>query len=195
MPAPLQLAVRADDPLLSVAITSHNRRAKLREVLEALARQTYPSDRFEVVLVLDGGSDGSAGMARSLDLPYDCQVFEQQQAGAGAGRNRCGRQALHPVVVWLDDDVVPDPAFLAEHAQAHRDAREEQVVLGYYPPVVEEQSFWALSVRAWWEDHFRRKAEPGHQWTYVDFVSGNVSVPALSLPGFGRLRRVVRRTA
>ena len=33
-----------------------------------------------------------------------------------------------------------------------------------------------MSLRAWWEDHFRRKAEPGHQWTFIDFTVGNSSL-------------------
>jgi cellulose synthase/poly-beta-1,6-N-acetylglucosamine synthase-like glycosyltransferase len=159
-----------------VVVASHDRRERLRAVLEALGRQSYPFERFEAVLVVDGGRDGSADMARSLELPYRLQVHEQDRAGAGAGRNRGVREATSPVVVWLDDDVVPEPAFLAAHARAHRDAREPRFVLGYYPAVVDGESLWALTVRAWWEDHFRRKAEDDHQWTYVDFVSGNVSV-------------------
>jgi hypothetical protein len=49
--------------------------------------------------------------------------------------------------------------------------------LGYYPPHIVERTFWANELRRWWEDHFRRKAERGHQWTFVDFADGNFSAP------------------
>jgi hypothetical protein len=113
----------------------------------------------------------------SLALPFETRVLELGGVGAAGGRNRGGREARNPVVVWLDDDVVPEPAFLAEHAGSHGGLAHERVVLGYYPPVIEHDSLWGLRLRAWWEDHFRRKAEPRHEWTYIDVVSGNLSMP------------------
>jgi hypothetical protein len=67
--------VEPADPPLSVAIASYNRRESLAAVLEALARQTYPADRFEAVVVLDGSSDGSAERVRGLQLPYAVRVL------------------------------------------------------------------------------------------------------------------------
>jgi hypothetical protein len=94
-----------------------------------------------------------------------------------AARNRGAREAAHPLVVFLDDDVVPVEGFLAEHARAHREVSGDRVVLGYSAPVVDGEGLWAVVLRAWWEDHFRRKAHPCHQWSFVDFVDGNVSLP------------------
>jgi GT2 family glycosyltransferase len=163
-------------PRLSVVIASRNRRERLRQVLAALAEQRYPADRFEAVVVLDGSRDGSADMVRSLELPYRLALLEQDHSGVATCRNRGAREAAHPIVLFLDDDVVPEPDFLAAHTAAH-ERRGERVALGYYPPFLESPSSWGYSVRAWWEDHFRRKAEPDHQWTYVDYADGNVSLP------------------
>ncbi len=178
-----QPRVEAEAPRLTVAVASRQRRDSLRRVLEALARQDYPRDRFEAVVVLDGSTDGSAEMARSLELPYPLRVVTQPQSGLAATRNRGAREAGEDdVVVFLDDDIDPQPGFLAAHAEAHREASEEIVALGYYPPArIPDPSLWALRIRAWWEDHFRRKAEPGHQWTYVDLVDGNSSMRRATL--------------
>jgi glycosyltransferase involved in cell wall biosynthesis len=172
-----RVEVGGEVPELSVAVASRNRCAMLQRVLEALGRQDYPAERFEVVLVLDGSSDASAAMARALETPYALRVLEQSNRGVGATRNHGAREAAHPIVVFLDDDIVPLPGFLAEHAAAHRDGDPRHLALGYYPPVVEGDDLWGITVRAWWEDHFRRKAEPGHQWTFVDIVDGNASLP------------------
>jgi glycosyltransferase involved in cell wall biosynthesis len=189
-PAPLRLAppepepvsprvVEADDPRLSVTIASYNRRERLGDVLRALGRQSYPAERFEVVLVLDGSTDGSAEMARALELPYSLRVLEQENRGLAASRNRGGREAENPVVVWLDDDVVPLPGFLSEHAGAHRRAREDHIALGSYPPAPQhgETNLFSLQARQWWVDYFARKEEPDHKWTFVDFADGNISAP------------------
>ena len=167
----------ADAPALSVAVASYNRREQLREVLVALGEQSYPSERYEVVLVVDGSTDGSAEMARSLELPYRLRVVEQENRGLAATRNRGAHEAAHPVVVFLDDDIVPEPAFLAEHARAHQSSPDDHVALGAYPAVVTDPSLWGFCVRAWWSDHFRRKAHPQHQWTFADFCDGNASLP------------------
>jgi GT2 family glycosyltransferase len=179
--------IDGEAPRLTVAIASHQRRESLRRVLEALGRQDYPAERFDVVAVLDGSTDGSAQTARSLELPYRLRLIEQEQRGLAATRNRGAHAAPESaVVVFLDDDIDPQPGFLAAHAEAHAGATGEIAVLGYYPPaVIDEPSLWALRIRAWWEDHFRRKGEPGHQWSYVDFVDGNMSVRRSALFGTG----------
>jgi hypothetical protein len=52
------------------------------------------------------------------------------------------------------------------------------VALGSYPPVRREgEELQALVVRHWWADYFRRRAQPGHVWTYMDFADGNASIP------------------
>jgi len=134
--------------------------------------------------VLDASSAGSPEMVRGLELPYRVALFEQEHSGVATCRNRGAHEASHPVVLFLDDDVLPEPEFLAEHAAAHR-ASGEPIALGYYPPVLGSSSLWGYALRAWWEDHFRRKAEPEHQWTYIDYADGNVSMPKALLFRWG----------
>jgi len=69
---------------LSVVIPTHNRRELVREMLIALSRQFLSSEKFEVVVVVDGSSDGTREMLKDLDTPYSLRVFHQTQAGAAA---------------------------------------------------------------------------------------------------------------
>ncbi|MBX7232932.1 MAG: glycosyltransferase [Caldilineales bacterium] len=48
---------------VSVIIPTYNRKAMLKQTLASLARQTFPCDRFEVIVVDDGGSDGTEAVA------------------------------------------------------------------------------------------------------------------------------------
>ena len=184
--------VRDDDPRLSVAIASYNRRERLAEVLTALGAQSYPPDRYEVVVVLDGSTDGSAERARSLGVPYTLRVIEQENSGLAATRNRGGRESTQPVVVFLDDDIVPERGFLAAHASAHRTGAEPGVALGTCPPVDLGDNLLSMRMRHWWRDYYRRRSLPDHQWTYVDFGDGNVSFPREVLAGERWLGRAVR---
>jgi glycosyltransferase involved in cell wall biosynthesis len=175
-PTPTVHVRTVDGPRLSVAIASYNRRKRLAKVLTSLAEQTYPPDRYEVVVVLDGSTDGSVELARCLDVPYPLRLFEQDNCGLAASRNRGAREADAPVVVFLDDDIVPEEAFLAEHAAAHHTG-EAEVVLGSCPPANPDVDHVSLALRHWWTDYFRRRAQPDHQWSYTDFGDGNVSMP------------------
>lgn len=182
----------ADLPSLSVVIPSADRQRLLERVLDGLAGQHYPVERFETIVVLDGSTDGSAELLRSFDAPYRLRMLEQRKGGVAAARNAGARAAEEAVVYFLDDDIVPEPDCLAAHAAAHQRAAADHVALGYCPPVV-DGGWWGQVLRGWWEEHYRRKGEPGHHWTNVDFTTGNSSLPRsllVSAGGFDEAFRV-----
>ena len=179
------LHVADEAPSLSIVIPSHNRADMLGRVLDGLAQQTYPASRSEAVIVLDACTDGSAEMLRSRETPFPLRVLEGTHTGIAAVRNTGVAAATNDVIVFLDDDIVPEPSCLAEHARTHRDRADAHVALGYCPPVVDDGGWWAHVLRSWWEDHFRRKRERNHQWSYFDLTTGNSSLPRSLLLAFG----------
>ena len=104
---------------LSVIIPTYNRKASLLRALDALARQTYPADAFEVVVVSDGATDGTADDVRKYKAPYALTLLEQLNQGPSVARNNGAKHATAPLLVYVDDDVEPLPRFLQEHAQSH----------------------------------------------------------------------------
>jgi glycosyltransferase involved in cell wall biosynthesis len=177
--------VVAEGPELSVAIASYNRREPLANLLQVFAEQSYPPDRFEVVVVIDGSTDGTAERARGLELPYTLRLFEQENRGLAASRNRGAQEASAPVVVFIDDDMAPERDFLAAHAGAHGRAASPVAALGTCPPANPGHDLAALALRHWWEDYYRRRSEPDHQWVYTDFGDGNMSLPRSILEASG----------
>jgi GT2 family glycosyltransferase len=178
--------VGAEAPSLSVVVPSRDRRERLRTMLERLAAQRFPADRIEAVVVLDGCTDGSAALVDSLEVPFRVTIVETPGVGVAVARNRGVAEAAEPIVLFLDDDILPEADCLAVHAQAHGRAPAGHVALGYCPPAVGD-AWYGQMLRAWWEDHYRRKLEPRHRWTYYDFVTGNTSLPRallLELGGF-----------
>src|SRR6266498_3674186 len=165
-------------PLCSVVIPSHNRRASLDMVLRALASQSTPPSSFEVAVVLDGGRDGSDELLRTWERigPLRLKWAWQERAGQATARNKGVEMTSAPVILFLDDDVVPEPDLLRKHLRNH--VRGERVaVLGDCPVVRgESPSLHALGVWAWWQDTYHRRGLPGHQTTYRDFCTGNASV-------------------
>lgn len=123
-------------PFLSVIIPTFNRRDSLRVTLDGLARQTFPAEQFEVLVVSDGSTDGTDEWLREYasQAPYALRPFTQANAGPARARNRGIQEARGEVVVFLDDDVEPMPDFLAAHAAHHRSDSDKEVVIGPMSP-------------------------------------------------------------
>jgi glycosyltransferase involved in cell wall biosynthesis len=118
-----------DLPGFSVVIPTFRRRRSLERVLAGIHDQDYPHDRLEVIVVNDGGDDGTVEMVRSLDIGFKLSLLEQHNQGPGAARNLGLEHAAWPLVLFLDDDVVPTARLVAEHASVHGD-RRDLVVMG-----------------------------------------------------------------
>lgn len=99
----------------SVIIATYNRRQLLVRVIQALRAQTMDPERFEIVVVDDGSSDGTA-----TALDAGVRVFSQPNRGPAAARNLALRQARGRWVVMTDDDTIPSPTWLESIEQAVR---------------------------------------------------------------------------
>ena len=118
-------------PQVSVVIPSFQRRESLLEAVEAVCRQDYPHDRYEIIVVLDGSQDGSREALEQRAWPVPLKVLWQENQGAGRARNRGTLVARGEVVAFLDDDVVPRSGWLEAHGRTHHERPAAAVVLGY----------------------------------------------------------------
>ncbi|HET7584844.1 MAG TPA: glycosyltransferase [Gemmatimonadaceae bacterium] len=163
-------------PRVSVIIPTHDRRDTLRQTLQALAKQEFPFERMEVVVVCDACSDGTDQMVREFQAPFSLRLVRQRAAGAGASRNAGVAASTGELLLFLDDDVEPTPGLVAAHVRAHGAGRD-RVVVGPYPPVAPGRlSLYRIQMREWWERQFHTMRQPGHRFTYRDVVSGNLSL-------------------
>lgn len=166
-------------PLLaSVVIPTYGRRASLVRVLHALERQTAASRSFEVVVVCDGDIDASAAACRDLAAraPYRLHVVEQPNSGPAAARDRGVKAANAPLIVFLDDDVVPGDEWLEVHLAA-QEGQDARVAIGpMLPPRDVRLSLWAQ----WEEQQLLRQYDDmtAQRWTptYRQFYTGNASL-------------------
>ncbi|MBI3281657.1 MAG: glycosyltransferase family 2 protein [Acidobacteria bacterium] len=103
---------------ISVVIASWNRRELLRACLRSLARQSHRS--FEVVLVDNGSSDGSAAMARAeFGGLLSLQTIENAtNRGFCAANNQGIEAARGELIALLNNDAEPGPEWLTELATA-----------------------------------------------------------------------------
>ncbi len=96
-------------PAVTVVVPCRDRPQLLDRCLAALARQVGPDDE---VIVVDSASTTSdvAAVARR----HGVRLLRCDQGGASRARNAGWRSAIHPVVAFVDDDVLVDDRWVEE---------------------------------------------------------------------------------
>ncbi|MEZ4593076.1 MAG: glycosyltransferase family A protein [Chloroflexota bacterium] len=107
-----------DELSVSVIIPTYNRKAALRACLHALSQQTWPSDRFEVIVVDDGSTDGTGQIVQET-FPFAMRYLWQENQGDAAARNTGARHSQADLLIFIDDDILVEPGYVAGLAQAH----------------------------------------------------------------------------
>lgn len=147
---------------ISVQICTHNRKELLKRCLEAVFKQNYPADKFEVVLTDDGSTDGTAEMVQALKPPCGFHYIYQQKSSLASGRNKGIRKAIGNYILFIDDDIIAHPDLLKEHIRYHKK---------YFRSVVKG---WVNHV-----DNLERLKNPVFNWldfSTAFFWTSNVSV-------------------
>ena len=96
---------------VSVVIPNWNGGEMLAEVLRGLAEQEF--DSFEVIVVDDASTDGSLEHARQECRPFRAVELERNQ-GFAAAANAGAAAATGELIAFLNNDAVPEPAWLQE---------------------------------------------------------------------------------
>jgi glycosyltransferase involved in cell wall biosynthesis len=108
MPTPTEQPV----PFVSVIIPTYRRPASLRRLLGALLGATYPADRFEVVVVDDGGGVPLDPIVDEFDGVLQLTLLCQENTGPAGARNAGAAAARGELLVFVDDDCRPEAAWL-----------------------------------------------------------------------------------
>ena len=133
-------------PMVSVVVTTYNGHPGfLTDAVKSLAAQTYPADRFEVILV-DDGSTNPAALAEiaSLEPLFSRRGWRQLHTAngyLGAARNAGVAVAAGVFLMFMDDDNLAKPAELATFVTAHTSGERKDALVcliddfsGAHPP-------------------------------------------------------------
>jgi GT2 family glycosyltransferase len=128
----------ADGPVLSVVIPTRNRSGILRTTLEHLTASDILQP-WEVVVVANACTDDTAAvvaeMAAAGRLP--ARLVEEHRPSASVARNRGGRAAASPLLVFLDDDILLAPETLSTIWKWHEASDGRSVLVGQVLPLPE----------------------------------------------------------
>jgi glycosyltransferase involved in cell wall biosynthesis len=93
-------------PLVSILIPAYNAEPYLAETLRSAMAQTW--EKKEIVIVNDGSKDNTLALARQFESDW-VRVFNQENRGAAATRNRAFELAKGDYIQWLDADDLLSP--------------------------------------------------------------------------------------
>jgi GT2 family glycosyltransferase len=146
-------------------------------VITALERQAYPSDAYEVIVISDGSTDGTHAYLETLHSTMCLRWFPQVNRGPAAARNAGIQKAGGELIVFIDDDLVPEPQLLAEHARSHQEAGRDVVVLG---PLLTPEGFEMAPWVRWEQEMLMKqyRALLRGEWAASarQFYTGNASL-------------------
>src|SRR4051795_3380132 len=108
-----------DFPLVSVVIPNYNYGRYVRQAVDSVLAQTYPS--VEIIVVDDGSSDDSVALLQSYGSSI--KLVAQSNGGVHKARNRGIEESKGEFVAFLDADDWWEPTKLARQMELFADPR------------------------------------------------------------------------
>jgi GT2 family glycosyltransferase len=171
---------------VSVVVPTFNRRDIVLRTVTTLFIQNFPATQYEIVVVVDGSTDGSAAALRALHPACQFRVVEQENRGLAGARNTGFRAAESELIIFLDDDMLCDPMLVREHCAVHR---PNETAIGFGAVFLSPDSPSGLAAECFNGEvgayHLQYKQNPEIPWPRSACVFHNTSVPRKVLAGAG----------
>ena len=164
----------------SVVVSTYNRRDLALRALRSLLQQDCPPSECEIIVVVDGSTDGTAAALRALGPRI--YVVEQENRGLAGARNTGARASSGELLIFLDDDMLCLPELVREHIAAHQANQQggcaEIAGLGaiYAAPDSPRRLAVEHFNRGLGAPYLRQREHPGDAWPENVWSFGNTSI-------------------
>ncbi len=110
--------MKQSSPSLSIITLTKNRAVFLKKNLASLVGQTNPGD--EIILIDNASTDETGLVIASFESLLPIRSYRTTVAGYPRLYNLAVRKARGQIIVFLDDDCIANPAFMAAIRRAHQ---------------------------------------------------------------------------
>ena len=117
-------------PFVSVIIVNYGGAHYLPACLDALQTQTYPRERFEVIVSDNGSSDNSIQLLQN-QYPWVKTLENKANLGFTTGNNVAIRAARGDYIVLLNNDTAPHNDWLEQLVKVADDHPEAGIITGH----------------------------------------------------------------
>ncbi len=182
----------------TVIIPTHDRPAKIRECIRLLSRQTIAPEKIQILVGVDGEEQaptptlGEFWTGPGENLTIDAAPH----AGQAAVRNRLLPKALGRTLIFLNDDMRPEPGFVKSHLAAHQTHSSPE-----YPAIVVGDSPWLTydndrmfdrliresSMIFFYDQMYKAKDAAQRDWGFRHAWMLNLSIPTHAVRAVGGL--------
>ena len=103
---------------ISIVIPTYNKLPRLKLTLASLCKQTISHHNFEVILVDDHSKDQTQTFIQSIKAPFAIHYHRnKKRRGRAYTRNVGIKLAQYDTILFIDDDLVLTPDFIAQHVK------------------------------------------------------------------------------
>lgn len=136
--------------MISVVIPLYNKAQSVRKTLDSVLAQTYQD--FEIVIVDDGSTDGSADVAEdflqaSRLSPFAFRLIRKSNGGVSSARNRGIQEAKYRYIAFLDADDYWEPTYLETQAKMIHDFSNAKMWGTAWGMMVEDEKYEGHGIR------------------------------------------------
>ena len=118
-----------NNPKVSIILPTYNVERFLLQCLDSIAAQTYKN--IEVIIVIDGATDGSYQIAKDFCKKDDrFKVFWQENAGSGPARNHGIDESTGELIMFVDPDDWCKPDYVEKMVLAQQEKDYDLVTTG-----------------------------------------------------------------
>ncbi|MCL4871768.1 MAG: glycosyltransferase [Anaerolineae bacterium] len=104
-------------PTVTVVIPVYNGAMTIANCLKTVLAQTYPRDKYEVVVVENGSTDETTEIVQR----YPVRLIHNEALGPAAARNRGIQESQAEIIAFTDADCLVTPTWLEELIKPYQD--------------------------------------------------------------------------
>lgn len=123
-------------PMVSVILTTFNSKERLRFALMSYQSQTYPKDRFEVIIVDDASKDRTKQWVERQPWHFKVRyVLNDTNKGRAEARNVGIQAAEADIIFFSDSDMIVENNFIKQHVAYHLESNDVVVCGSFWNSV------------------------------------------------------------